>query len=189
MPDLVAVDDFDTQMQTAQHADRIVVSLLSPLVLIRDPGERQIVHFQKPLTPDLRAPDRIQYSSIAGKRHGRKIVSVQSRLAVLDELVKDLIARSDLRRIDDPIQIAKGRKFILKTKCASTNALSKFLELLACPLQISVRGPLYHRGPIPNAVQDEIELDPFMTFCGDATSIQSPSSHRCSVYPALNGSA
>jgi hypothetical protein len=26
-------------------------------------------------------------------------------------------------------------------------------------------------------------LDPFVTLCHDATSIQSPSSHICSVYP------
>lgn len=108
---------------------------------------------------------------------------------MFDELVEDLIARPGLRWIGHLVYIAKAGKLNLKAECAGTNALSKFFELFTRPLQIGVRGPLFYRRSIPNAVQHEIEMDSFVTLGGDATSIHSHSSHRCSAYPALNESA
>src|ERR1700682_3291756 len=78
----------------ANHADRVVIGFLRPLVRVRDLGEFGVSDlFEYPWT-DLRSPDLREEFAITPGRHEGQVFLCNPRITSNKELIKDLVARA-----------------------------------------------------------------------------------------------
>jgi len=97
-----------------QHADCVVEGLLAAPIRIGHARERHVVDAQEGEGSDPRPPEGIEHAPVARHRGPRKIITPESRLAVRDELIEDLVAGPHLRRIDHPPEELVFGQFLIE---------------------------------------------------------------------------
>jgi hypothetical protein len=73
-----------------QHTDGVVVSLLTPVMTVRDGNEPRVSDVGENQVAEMRAPNAIEDLSIRPDRCGRHIVAPQPRLAVRKVCIEDV---------------------------------------------------------------------------------------------------
>ncbi len=96
----------------ANHADRVVVGFLRPLVGVRDLGELGVSDFIENPRPDLGSPDLREKLAIPLGRHEGQVFFGDPGIAGQEELIEDLIAGSPFLRpryiLDEAIVGSRG---------------------------------------------------------------------------------
>jgi hypothetical protein len=151
------------------HADRVVVGFLRPLVGVRDPGEFGVSDlFEYPWT-DLRAPDLREQFPITPGRHEGQVFFCNPGITSNEELIKDLVARAPFLHCHDIFDKAIVGKLLSEDEGAGVDALLDLVELLASAPKICFRGAALQCWTVANAAEFEIELDAIATEGAHAT--------------------
>jgi hypothetical protein len=130
----------------ANHADRVVVGFLRPLVGVRDLGELGVSDlFEYPWT-DLRSPDLREEFGVSPGRHEGQVLFRDPRIAGQKKLIENLIAGSPFllsRHVPDEAIVGE---FLRKYEGAGGNALFDLLELLRARLRFASVGLRFNVG-------------------------------------------
>jgi hypothetical protein len=137
------------------HADRVVIGLLRPLVRVRDLGELGVSDlFEYPWT-DLRSPDLREKFAITPGHHEGQVFLCNPRITSEEKLIKDLVARAPLLCCCHILDKAIVRKLLREDEGAGVDAPLDLLELLARALKICFCRAALQCWTVANAVAGE----------------------------------
>ena len=153
------------------HADRVVVGLLRPLMGVRDLGELGVSDLIENPRPDFGSPDLSEELAIALGGHEGQVFLGDPRIAGQEELSEDLLASSPFLRWPRILDETIVGKFLKKYEGAGGDTLFDLQELLACALEVRLGGAALQGWPVANAIEFKIELDAIAADGTDATMI------------------
>jgi len=130
---MVVVAEFEG---SSQDADGIVVRLLAPRLAVCNRNELGVTDLMKEMPAECRAPYTIQDSLVGADCRCSQIMPRQSRLAVREELVEDLLARANLDCSAKSPEQSVVRKLLGKGECANFNLAFDMVEPLMRAPQI-----------------------------------------------------
>jgi hypothetical protein len=153
----------------ANHADRVVVGFLRPLVRVRDLGELGVSDLFEYPWAHLRTPDLREEFAITPGRHEGQVFLCNPRITSDEEFIKDLVARAPFPCCRHILDKAIVRKLLREDEGAGVDALLDLLELLARAFKICFCRAALQCWTVANAVELEIELDTIATEGAHAT--------------------
>lgn len=108
--------------------------------------------------PHSRTPECIEHAPVAGGRRPREVITPEPGLAVCNELIEDLIAGSDLGRLDHAARESVPGKLLVEEEGAGPDTLSNACRPHARRLRVLGRRRAPDGWSIPDAVAHEIKL-------------------------------
>ena len=143
--------------RASQHADRVVVGLLTPRCFVRDFDECRVAHREKRGVPDLGPPEPVENPSVRCDGARRHVVLGHARFAVRQKGVEHLTAGSRQASARHRVEIAKIRELVSERERASGYPLLDDGELPASAPEVCLRGSPQHGWAEPATLEAEVK--------------------------------